>query len=282
MLVISPIICKEIIMATERFIKFIPSFESDFLQENHPNAFLLLCLIAKRARRTSGNPDGLEIGEAYLGDHKKAGIISRQQYRTALDILIGRGHIKKIETCRTRKKSTTEITTGTTTIGTKIKLLRSDIWDINTEDNDHQINHLINHRPTTDQPRTRMNKNEKNENKKEKIEKEKAPEVPKIKFRDFVSLSQKEFDSLLALHGKDFLDLMLDELNSYKGRTGKEYKSDYYAMAAGSWLVKKIKEGNSNESNKRNPSERVITNGFQPQTEQSKFQGRILSIKGSA
>lgn len=148
-------------MSVERFIKFIPSSESDFLQENHPNAFLLLCLIAKRARRISGGPDGLEIGEAHIGDYQKAGIGSRKQYRTALDILIKRGAIKKLETCRNRKKSAT----GETTVGTKVKLLKSDIWDINSE----QGGHRIGHRGATDGPpmghEQERRKNVKNEKK---------------------------------------------------------------------------------------------------------------------
>lgn len=143
-----------------RFIKFIPSEESSYLRENHPNAFLLLSLIAERARRVAGKPDGLEIGEAHIGDYKKAGIESRQKYRTALEILEIRGHVKKVETCRNRKKSTT----GTTTEGTKVKILKSDVWDINCVDD----NHINNHRATTGQPpsnheeeRTRKNKKEK-------------------------------------------------------------------------------------------------------------------------
>jgi hypothetical protein len=48
------------------FVKLIRSTLTDFLQEKHPNAFLLLSLIARRARRTSGHPDGLKIGECYV------------------------------------------------------------------------------------------------------------------------------------------------------------------------------------------------------------------------
>lgn len=138
---------------SNRFIKFIPSKESDYLQENHPNAFLLLCLIAKRARRIAGEPDGLEIAESHIGDYKKAGIESERKYRTAKKILEDRKHIKICETCRNRKKSTTKVTT----IGTLVKILRSDVWDINPE----SIDDRIDDRPTTDRRRTRMNKKEK-------------------------------------------------------------------------------------------------------------------------
>jgi hypothetical protein len=153
---------------SDRFIKFIPSLESDYLQEHHPNAFLLLCHIAKRARRISGHPDGLEIGEAYIGDYRKAGIETEMKYRTAKKVLEQRQHVKIIETCRNCKKSTTRITTK----GTLVKLLRSDIWDINSDHINDQDNDRITtrQRPDNDeQERKRMNKNEKEKCIKEKV-----------------------------------------------------------------------------------------------------------------
>lgn len=113
-----------------RFIKFIPSEKSDWLQENHPNAFLLLCLIAKRARRTSGHPDGLEIGMAQIGDYKSAGIETEKKYRTAKNVLLRLGAIEIIETSRKSKKWATQRAIN----GTLVKILKSDVWDINQED----------------------------------------------------------------------------------------------------------------------------------------------------
>ena len=71
-----------------------------------------------------------------------------------------------------------------------------------------------------------------------KKEKVSEPEIAKIAYRQFVFLTEQEHKTLLSLHGKDTFDSMLDILNSYKGRSGKEYKSDYSAMDAGSWVVK--------------------------------------------
>lgn len=101
-----------------------------------PNVFTLFALIAQRARRIPGLPDGLLPGEALLGDYESSGL-SRKQYRTAIEILIIRGHIKKVETCRTRKKWAT----GNTTIGTKVKLLSSNVWDINIEEDNEERGH---------------------------------------------------------------------------------------------------------------------------------------------
>jgi hypothetical protein len=133
---------------SDRFIKFIPSDEADFLQENHPNAFLLLCLIAKRARRISGKPDGLIIGDAIIGDHKKAGL-TRQQYRTALDKLEEFAYIEIVHNGKKflkREKSTIKVTIT----GTLVNIKDSRIWDINSND----TNHSINQRATNEQPTT--------------------------------------------------------------------------------------------------------------------------------
>jgi hypothetical protein len=54
---------------------------------NHPKCFLLLTLIAARARYSgSSSLNGLQIGEARIGDFKKCGL-TRKEYRTALDKL---------------------------------------------------------------------------------------------------------------------------------------------------------------------------------------------------
>ena len=75
--------------------------------------------------------------------------------------------------------------------------------------------------------------------KKKKIKKEK---VEKIKFRDSVELTQEEHDKLLAEHGKEKFDQMLDKLNSYKASHGKQYDSDYHTMINGGWVRREIEK----------------------------------------
>jgi aspartate oxidase len=53
------------------------------LQAKHPNAFLLLCQIARRARLTPCPVTGLQVRQAEIGDYLRAGIESEQAYRTA-------------------------------------------------------------------------------------------------------------------------------------------------------------------------------------------------------
>lgn len=125
-----------------RFVKLIDSEKASWLLQNHPNAFLLLTLIALRARRINGHLDGLEIGDAFIGDYKAAGIETERKYRTAKQKLIDLKIIRIRETCRNRKKSTT----GATTVGTLVTLIDSSIWDINPKVNDDRSDD----RPTTD------------------------------------------------------------------------------------------------------------------------------------
>jgi len=146
-------------MSDQRFIKFIPSPEAMWLVHNQANAFRLLTIIATLARRESGNPDGLQIGEAFIGDWKSYGM-SEQNYRTAKDVLVKRQHLKILETNRTRKKSTT----GVTTKGTKVKLLTTNVYDINKNDGNDCSNDCLTtaqRLPNDDQEGIRRNKNDK-------------------------------------------------------------------------------------------------------------------------
>lgn len=222
---------------SERFIKFIPSEEAFWLMKEKPNAFRLLAHIANTARRANGYPDGLIIGQCHLQSWTFYGL-TEQQYRTAKDILVKRKHIIIIETNRTRKKSTT----GSTTASTLVQLCSLTIWDINPE----PINDRINDRATTDQRPSNDKQEGIRKNKKEKEEQQPlTPSLPipsKIKFREHVELTQAEHDSLLAKHGQEFLNRMLNSLESYKGSTGKVYKSDFHTMKDGGWVIERVKK----------------------------------------
>lgn len=136
---------------SERFLKFIPSREALYLARKHKNAFVLLMFIAERARRYHDDPDGLKVGQCQIGDYKEYGL-TEKEYRTAKIILVRLGHIKIVETCRTRKSRleqrkthnfknvenwATERATVSTTIGTLVELCKLGIWDINFQDDNH-------------------------------------------------------------------------------------------------------------------------------------------------
>jgi len=84
---------------------------------DRPTAFLLLSLIANRARRTNEKDlmVELEIGEALIGDYCSYGA-TESIYRTDKEYLLKHGFI---------------LTTRTDRKGTIVRLIDSDIFDIN-------------------------------------------------------------------------------------------------------------------------------------------------------
>ncbi|APB77424.1 DUF4373 domain-containing protein [Paenibacillus polymyxa] len=64
--------------------------------------------------------------------------------------------------------------------------------------------------------------------------------TPKIKFAEFVSLTQDEYDKLVLAHSEDRTKRMIEILDNYKGSKGKKYASDYRAIL--NWVVKRVEE----------------------------------------
>jgi hypothetical protein len=116
------------------WFKAVRSEEALELIRLNPNAFLLAYFIAARARYRDGfNADGLEVGEARLGDYERYGM-TEQQYRTAKQQL-------------QRLNFATFRTTSKGTIG---KLIGTRLFDpLNVADNGQN-----NTRPTDDQRTT--------------------------------------------------------------------------------------------------------------------------------
>jgi len=185
---------------SERFLKFIPSKEALYLLTKKGHAFRLLAIVAELARRYEGGVDGLKVGEALIGGHENYDM-SEQNYRTAKDILVRRQHLKIVETCRTRKK----VTTGITTVGTKVKLLSSSVWDINSDTG----NDRSNDRPTTDQRPTndelRMIKKEKKDHhpypSASGLTDDFSSKEEKVKVCDGVFMRKKDLDLCIQLKG---------------------------------------------------------------------------------
>lgn len=149
----------------QRFLKFIVSDKSKWLREHYPNAFLLLCLIAERARRETNKPDGLWVGDVILArdEASKACGITVDQFRTALSKLEENNIVKIIKTHKKpikRQNFPIKIPIK----GMLINLCDSSIWDINSEDDPHRNPHAIPIESPCDphkQERKRMKKNEK-------------------------------------------------------------------------------------------------------------------------
>ena len=167
--------CTHMETVSTSFLKLMRSGITEQLVQ-HPNAFAVLTLVALRARRTGERRlDGLQEGEAMLGDYASLGL-TRQQYRTILSNLQA-WHL---------------ITIRTTNKGTIAKLCNSDVYDINSE--------ASNQPATSDQPapnqRPTTNKKDKKERKKEdsSFQSESGPAEP----MEVVEGEEGEADLLLA------------------------------------------------------------------------------------
>jgi hypothetical protein len=62
----------------------------------------------------------------------------------------------------------------------------------------------------------------------------------KSKYASFVSMTKKEYETLISNHGEKNTLLLIEILNNYKGANGKKYKSDYLAVL--NWVVDKAKK----------------------------------------
>ena len=188
---------------SERFIKLIPSEESNWLLLNHGNAFLVLTLIATRARRLNGHPDGLIAGDAIISASDLSSL-SRQNFRTALDKLVEFGYIKIISNGKRffeSRKSTIKLTIKSMLVN----LLKSTIYDINSESNNQQINQqLTNSQPTA---------NHKQERRRRDIPKDISQEdaqpakPPRTKDPLIFNMEKLEFEGITAKDLADWKDM---------------------------------------------------------------------------
>ncbi|MCF2717840.1 hypothetical protein LWE69_11680 [Paenibacillus sp. UKAQ_18] len=132
----------------------------------------------------------------------------------------------------------------------KYSVVTIDNWGIyqgDDQNNDQQIVHqMTNKRPSNDHQMT-TNKNVKNiENVKNDKKKD---SIPKIKFAEFVKLTQQEYDKLVLAHGEDKTKRMIEILDNYKGSKGKKYASDYRAIL--NWVVERVEEEEQKGGNRQ-------------------------------
>ena len=101
---------------------------------------------------------------------------------------------------------------------------------------------------------------------KKATEKPAAPK--KVQYAEFVSLTEAEYDKLVAQHGAEKTKRMIEVLDNYKGANNKKYASDYRAIL--NWVVERVNEeyskrggyGNGTDINRGNPA--PAAGGFKP------------------
>lgn len=99
----------------------------------------------------------------------------------------------------------------------------------------------------------------------------------KLKFAEFVSLYQKEFDSLVAKHGETTTNELISILDNYKGSTGKKYQSDYRAIL--SWVEDKWRES---QAKGKKPSTQMAAGASYEHTPNTADMDRMLAALSEA
>jgi len=142
-----------------------------------PNEFMLLCLIAYRARRTeSFNVAGLEPGEALIGDYRTIGLTERK-YRTAKKRLAEWGFS----------------TFKPTSKGTIGKIINSSVWDINSDTSDEQNDRQATRKRRASDEQATTNKKEKKDKNEKKEKKTTLPGwVDCTTWKDFCEHRKKQ------------------------------------------------------------------------------------------
>ncbi len=82
------------------------------------------------------------------------------------------------------------------------------------------------------QPPYLQEKGQEKEKEKEKVKEKEEVQVvsKKIQLREYVFISQSEYDKLNSEFLEHEVNWMLDKLNDYKASKGVQYKSDYHAI----------------------------------------------------
>ncbi|GEM_PF-4994501 len=155
--------------------------EDTFELLKFPRAFIVLTIIALRARRNSkSNINGLEKGEALIGDHNNYGL-TRSQHRYAVNTL----------------KNLQLITTRTTNKGTVAKLCQDRIYDINPEQRQPPEQPPDNHQTAIAQPsgnhQTATNNNYKNY---KNYKKTTTNNIDELVLCDFSDVLKKQFSRI--------------------------------------------------------------------------------------
>ena len=92
----------------------------------------------------------------------------------------------------------------------------------------------------TPQSKVKESKEKESKEKNNTRAREEKKQPKKIKFADFVSLTNAEYKALVAKLGEEGTKRCIEILDNYKGAMGKRYKSDYRAIL--NWVVERYEE----------------------------------------
>ena len=219
-------------MKTKPFIKFNSISEKvNLLIFTRPEAFTLLALIAKRAKRYDDPVSGLQKGEAIISDFRVYKSTA-QSHRTNISTLKINGEI----TTRLMRVVTTQVLVA--------KLISKDIFDINVEVDNISFNKPTNNEVTSQPQKStedqqlnqQQTKNNKNKEKELKNNTHEKFSTLKSLTDDIVKLVADEYSVDFNYAKSKIIDIDL-----FCKRNGKHYK-DYRAVLQ-TWIRGDISKG---------------------------------------
>lgn len=100
-----------------------------------------------------------------------------------------------------------------------------------------------NRKTNAEQSQSNTNNNDNNETMEEEIHTPEPRPEPKLKakkisYAEHVRMTEEEHSKLVNEYGEDDTQKFIERLNTYKGSTGKKYKSDYMTMY--SWVIQAV------------------------------------------
>lgn len=266
---------------SERFLKFIPSEYSDWLQENETNVFLLLIVIAKQARRSVDVLDGLEIGDAIISRQETSKIagLTQKEYRNAKirgeelglweevynQKWSQKKYQKRPEFQKRQKRAIKRAIKSCV-----VNLCNSRVFDINPDVEGQQSGQ----QRANKGPQTRMNKNEKEEERRQpqtpstqKSEKKVVVSFSgKKEIHKKVHLSEKELEECIKRHGNR--EKVLEVIENILSWPEKKYSIKNWCDLILKWEMKSFskEKRKENENYGKNLDKKYsnVSHGWRP------------------
>jgi hypothetical protein len=141
---------------------------------------------------------------------------------------------QKIRTTLSKLEKLQFITTKPTNNYTLIEVLNYNVYQMKEEESNQQNNQETTKTKPRDNHEKTTNKNDKN-----------VKNDKKNKYAEFVSMTTEQFQKLVDQYGEEGTKERIENLNLYKGSTGKKYKDDYLTVL--SWERKNTKSKPKNK-----------------------------------